>query len=603
MKLSRQNSQSGSLHGQHPGWFVLSTALFLFACGSTSSPPATSSPVQTPPPLIAVALAPASGTVPPGGSLVFTATVSGAGNATPAVTWSVNGAGGGNVSLGTIVATASLAATTTALYTAPLVIPSPATVTITATSVADSSKAASSTVTIAGSIPPSVTISVSPQNATVITGQRVTLTPTVSNTSDTSVSWFANGIANGNASVGLVCLPGSNPCVPPAAPATGAVDYLAPALLPASNPVSLTAVSHADPTRGASAVIFVVAVTGGSISISLSPSYVFMSTSAGSLSRQQFSATITGTANTGVTWTVQSGIANLGCGSVACGSISASGLYAAPALTPSPNAVTIVATSQADPTKSASAAVAFTTGPLIETLLPSSVLAGTLMGFPLSIEGANFIAGSGGSSSTVLISGAPRATTCASTTVCTVTLNPADVQSPGSLTIQVSNPDPPVTLSNPAPFVIAPLDLSQSVIALTSADPAATSENIAVVEPSNAAASSPLSVEAVGYLTGGNNCGIQGSPLSVSRPTSGSTTASICIFGAGLDATLTYAFTSPDSSPPDIGVTASNVPSLLPGLFELDLQISSTTTPGLRSLFITNLNNDRAVASGVLEVQ
>ena len=78
---------------------------------------------------------------------------------------------------------------------------------------------------------------------------------------------------------------------------------------------------------------------------------------------------------------------------------------------------------------------------------------------------------------------------------------------------------------------------------------------------------------------------------------------SICIFGAGLDATLTYAFTSPDSNPPDIGVTASAIAGLLPDLIEFDLQISSATTPGLRSLFITNLNNDRAVASGVLEVQ
>jgi hypothetical protein len=33
------------------------------------------------------------------------------------------------------------------------------------------------------------------------------------------------------------------------------------------------------------------------------------------------------------------------------------------------------------------------------------------------------------------------------------------------------------------------------------------------------------------------------------------------------------------------------------------LQISSSTLPGVRSLFITTLNNDRAVATGVVEVK
>jgi hypothetical protein len=38
-------------------------------------------------------------------------------------------------------------------------------------------------------------------------------------------------------------------------------------------------------------------------------------------------------------------------------------------------------------------------------------------------------------------------------------------------------------------------------------------------------------------------------------------------------------------------------------MIELDLQISSATLPGVRSLFITTLNNDRGVATGMLEVQ
>jgi hypothetical protein len=38
-------------------------------------------------------------------------------------------------------------------------------------------------------------------------------------------------------------------------------------------------------------------------------------------------------------------------------------------------------------------------------------------------------------------------------------------------------------------------------------------------------------------------------------------------------------------------------------MIELDLQISSITAPGVRTLFITTLDNDRAVATGFLEVK
>jgi hypothetical protein len=68
---------------------------------------------------------------------------------------------------------------------------------------------------------------------------------------------------------------------------------------------------------------------------------------------QQFIASITGSSNTAVTW-VASGT---GCAGATCGTISSSGLYTAPAAVPSSATVTITATSQSDPTKSASAAI------------------------------------------------------------------------------------------------------------------------------------------------------------------------------------------------------------------------------------------------------
>lgn len=67
---------------------------------------------------------------------------------------------------------------------------------------------------------------------------------------------------------------------------------------------------------------------------------------------QQFTATVTGTSNTAVTWNVMGGSAN--------GTIASTGLYTAPATVPNPATVTVTATSQADATKSGSATVKVT---------------------------------------------------------------------------------------------------------------------------------------------------------------------------------------------------------------------------------------------------
>jgi hypothetical protein len=151
------------------------------------------------------------------------------------------------------------------------------------------------------------------------------------------------------------------------------------------------------------------------------------------------------------------------------------------------------------------------------------------------------------------------------------------------------------------PFVIVPFDISQDVIALSTSQPAAAGKDIVVVDPTTAASSAAIDVDFVGFLTGGNTCGVQGSPLTVTRPASGTATVSLCVHGNGLDPTFTYAFSGPSSG--DIGVTASAVTGLFPNTIALDLQIASTTLPGVRTLFITTLNNDRAAATGMLEVK
>ncbi|MGB9105685.1 MAG: hypothetical protein WCC59_13070, partial [Terriglobales bacterium] len=77
-----------------------------------------------------------------------------------------------------------------------------------------------------------------------------------------------------------------------------------------------------------------------SIAVAVSPSSVNL----GASETQQFTANVTNTSNTAVTWTVS-------CSSAPCGTINASGLYTAPSAIPSAVTATVTATSQADSTK------------------------------------------------------------------------------------------------------------------------------------------------------------------------------------------------------------------------------------------------------------
>src|ERR1700747_3270769 len=97
-------------------------------------------------------------------------------------------------------------------------------------------------------------------------------------------------------------------------------NYTAPAALPAQGAtVTITATSAADTTVSASATITITQ----SVSVSVSPS----TASVGVGQTQQFTATVTGTTNAAVTWSVAGGAAN--------GTITASGLYTAPSSVPS----------------------------------------------------------------------------------------------------------------------------------------------------------------------------------------------------------------------------------------------------------------------------
>jgi hypothetical protein len=431
---------------------------------------------------------------------------------------------------------------------------------------------------------------VSPSTATLAANHRVTLTAQVNGTSNTGVLWSVNGIAGGNTTFGQICIVGSNPCQTVTSAATSQVDYLAPGAIPSPNPVSATAVSAADSTKSASAQITVI----NHVLVSVQPGSVTLAP----LAVQGFTASVLGTANQNVVWQVQ----GTACSSAgACGTINASGTYTAPSVPPTPNAIQVVAISSDDTSQSGIANVTISTGANILTLHPSSVYAGAAQGFTLRVDGSGFTPSSPGPGSAMLIGGTSRITTCTSALECTAPVTAIDVAATGNLSVQIQNPSG--TKSNVASLIVAAPNVSDEVIALSSSAPAATGKDIVVVDPTTAGVSVPgndvdLNVGALGqFNTTSNACTLGGSAIPLLRPTSGTSTADICIFSqSGLDTSMSYTV----SGPADVAVISKQPAGL--GIIHLTLQVPATAAPGARTLFIQNTNLDKTAASGVLEV-
>jgi hypothetical protein len=98
---------------------------------------------------------------------------------------------------------------------------------------------------------------------------------------------------------------------------------------------------------GCGGAVFNANHTDPRISVVITESYVAL----GAGQTHQFTATVTGSSNANVTWSLS------GCTGATCGTISATGLYAAPSVIPTHATITIAAAAQADPTNIDYAAV------------------------------------------------------------------------------------------------------------------------------------------------------------------------------------------------------------------------------------------------------
>jgi chitodextrinase len=103
-----------------------------------------------------------------------------------------------------------------------------------------------------------VQVGISPTTANVDIGTGTqTFLATVTNSSDTAVTWQVGGVAGGNATVGLI---------------TAAGVYSAPASIPTPATVNVTAMSVADPTQQASAAVTLVQTSGSAPGVPSTPS-------------------------------------------------------------------------------------------------------------------------------------------------------------------------------------------------------------------------------------------------------------------------------------------------------------------------------------------
>jgi uncharacterized protein (DUF1800 family) len=334
----------------------------------------------------------------------------------PTLQWTVNGIAGGNATIGTI--------SSTGFYTAPEFPPAQNNIKVTATDTVDSSKTGSSAVTLDNPIPilttvAPLTIPVGPFTL-ALTGQHFAPgataflgTTALATTVASSTQLTATGTAT-NAEVGTVSITVQNP-----APGTNA-----------SKAISAQ-------------------VKGSLINVAVTPATGVLRAGA----QQVFAATVTGTTNNAVTWSVN-GVAG---GNDTVGTIVGNGNYLAPNILPSPSTITVTATSVADTSASGNASITLGNPvPTLSSVTPNLIVIGN---FTITLAGSGFMQGS-----VVNFGSQQLATTFVSPTELTAT-GTATTAQVGTVNVSVSNPNPVSATSASVPVqVVASTDI---VVTLT----------------------------------------------------------------------------------------------------------------------------------------
>ncbi len=255
-------------------------------------------------------------------------------------------------------------------------------------------------------------VTITPNAPTVLIGASLQFSASVTGVSSTGVTW---GVSQGNEATII----GGNNTI-------GTINtnglYTAPVTVPSPTTVKITATSTANTNDFGTATVTidsgvrvrVIPSTYTCNSTAAIPSTVTMQVS----ETFQFIACVTGTLNTGVTWSVNS----VAGGNTTSGTISGSGLFTAPNTAES--AVTITATAAADSNESGNYTVdvGANAAPTVTSVVPSAVPQG-------SIQQDVYLIGKGFfTTSTVVLNGAPS--TSVATTYLSSTLLRARIAAP-----------------------------------------------------------------------------------------------------------------------------------------------------------------------------
>jgi hypothetical protein len=290
---------------------------------------------------ISVSVSPQTMPVELGAARPFTATVSSAGNPDRAVNWVVSGSGCTGAACGAVDPTGT--------YTAPQFLTAPPSVSVRAISVADPSKSGAAAITVTSSFSLTVAGPTS-VSAGATASYTATLVPAANSDPSRAVSWSVSDSGCAGAACGTISSGGL---------------YTAPSLPPAPATVQITATPLADPSKATAVSVAIQSVVG----VSVSPTIATVALG----STQAFHAVVTGAQDATVTWDV-SGVVG---GNTSVGTIVNSQTdpdntaYTAPLAVPPGGSVTVRARSNASPSVSANAAVAFSAA-INVTLTPAS---------------------------------------------------------------------------------------------------------------------------------------------------------------------------------------------------------------------------------------
>ncbi|HLJ16469.1 MAG TPA: IPT/TIG domain-containing protein, partial [Bryobacteraceae bacterium] len=350
------------------------------------------------PGLTALTVTPSSAAIPGVAQQKFTAKTGD--GSKPAVNWSINGIAGGNATLGTIDANG--------MYTAPEFPPAPNSITITAVETSDVKKLGNASATLNNPLPQLT--SVSPLS---IPPGPFLLTLNGSHFAPTAVAYMGT--------TALMTAYVSSTQLTAAGTATTA-----------QAGTQIITVHNPDP--GASVSTGVNIVVKGGVAVVVAPATAMVRTG----NPQAFTATVTGALDPSVTWTVN-GVAG---GNSTIGTIAANGAYTAPLVLPTPNTVTVTATSVEDPTRLGNATVTLENAiPVISSVAPTTYTASTQ--FLMTVNGTGFTPGSIVKLGTMSLS-----TTYVAPTELVAEGTPTLAQV-GTVPVTVVNPDPGGSTSAP----------------------------------------------------------------------------------------------------------------------------------------------------------